>query len=201
MTGTEIRSLVEFDGKLFAGGGIWMDTEDARPEQPGPQVFVLDGPESEGGAWRADLELTERVEELGGLHRYITISAMEKATFERDGRGSDLPTPVSLLLASVWDRYDATEVFARDVGGEWNKTTVIPPSDPPMPLPEDACRRNIRSFELHRDGATGADMVFAGTNGRAGCPARIYSGVYDPSVPGRIDWGSDPEPWEEEPGE
>ena len=200
VTGTEIRSLVEFDGRIFAGSGIWMDTEDARPEQPGPQLFVLDEPESEGGAWRVDLELSERVDELDGLHRYLTISAMQAVSFERDGWGEDLRQPVSLLVASVWDRYDATEVFVRNPDGEWNKTTVIPHSDPPMPLPADACRRHIRSFELHRDAVTGADMIFAGTNGRAGCPARIYSGVYDPSVPGSIDWGSDPEPWEEEPG-
>jgi len=200
MTGTEIRSLVEFDGRVFAGSGIWMDTEDARPEQPGPQVFALDEPESEGGAWRVDLELTERVDELDGLHRYLTISAMHEVSFERDERGDDLPQPVSLLVASVWDRYDATEVFVRDTAGEWNKTTVIPHSEPPMPLPADACRRHIRSFELHRDAVTGADMIFAGTNSTAGCPARIYSGVYDPSASGSIQWGGDPEPWEEEPG-
>lgn len=200
MTGTEIRSLVEFDGRIFAASGIWMDTEDARPEQPGPQVFVLDRPESGGGAWRVDFELTERVDELDGLHRYLTISAMQGVSFERDGRGDDLPQPVSLLVASVWDRYDATEVFVRDTAGEWNKTTVIPRSEPPMPLPADACRRHIRSFELHRDAVTGADMVFAGTNGSAGCPTRIYSGVYDPSAPGSIRWGGDPEPWEDEPG-
>jgi hypothetical protein len=198
--GTEIRSLVEFDNKVFAGNGIWMDTESSEPGQPGPQVFVLSMPESEGGAWKVDFELTERVDQLNGYHRYITISSMQSFTFEKNAQGRDLRRPISLLVASVWDLYDATEVFTRDVYGEWNKTTVIQHSDPPVLHGPDTCHRHIRSFELHRDCVTNVDMIFAGTNSRVDCPTRIYSGVYDPYLPGSISWRREPEPWEEEPG-
>ncbi|MBM7093913.1 hypothetical protein JTP67_36510, partial [Streptomyces sp. S12] len=42
---------------------------------------------------------------------------------------------------------------------------------------------STRSFFIHRDTATGQERVFAGT-----APTGIFSGVYDPDVPGRIRW-------------
>ena len=41
----------------------------------------------------------------------------------------------------------------------------------------------VRSFGSHRDRVTGIDYVFAGHD-----PRGIFSGVYDPAVPGRIRW-------------
>ena len=46
----------------------------------------------------------------------------------------------------------------------------------------------VRSFGGHRDRATGIDRVFAGQD-----PRGIFSGAYDPAVPGRIRWGAAPE--------
>lgn len=201
ISATEVRSLVVYQDRLFAGAGIWMEPDTADPLQPGPMVLVLDRPVSQGGRWLADLVLTERIEapghKLDGSHRFFNISAMKAVEFTTDASGNALEAPVPLLVFSVWDHWDATEVFVRDASGNWNRTTVIPPSDPPDL--SGTCRRHIRSFVLHRDGATGVDMLFAGTNGKACCESRIYAGVYDVSVPGRIRWHESPEPFEDPP--
>ncbi|MBI5527006.1 MAG: hypothetical protein HY897_11780 [Deltaproteobacteria bacterium] len=198
--GTEARALEAFDGKLFAGIGYWTDKDEGSLSLPGPQVIVLDRPGPEGGQWRQDLQLDEAgPEPYTDWRRYVAISTMKAVTFTTDGNGNELSTPVPLLVAGVWDRFDATEVFVRSATGpeSWTRTTIIPQQNP---LDPDACRRHVRSFALHRDAVTGVDRVFAGTNGSAPCPRWIYSGVYDASAPGTIRWEADPEPWTDAPG-
>ena len=46
----------------------------------------------------------------------------------------------------------------------------------------------VRSLAGHRDGLTGIERVFTGQG-----PHGIFSGTYDPAVPGRIRWGAAPE--------
>ena len=43
----------------------------------------------------------------------------------------------------------------------------------------------VRSLDRHRDRVTGIDRVFAGQD-----PRGIFSGAYDPAVPGRIRWST-----------
>src|SRR5262245_48151611 len=46
----------------------------------------------------------------------------------------------------------------------------------------------VRSVGGHRDRVTGVDRVFAGQD-----PRGVFSGTYDPAVPGRIRWSATPE--------
>jgi hypothetical protein len=198
--GTEARVLETFDGRLFAGIGYWTDRDEGNLSLPGAQVIVLDRPAEAGGQWRQDLQLDEvGPAPYADWRRYIAISVMKAVTFATDGSGDSLSPPVPLLVAGVWDRFDATEVFVRSASGpdSWTRTTLIPSENP---LDPDACRRHVRSFALHRDSVTGIDRIFAGTNGNAQCPRRIFSGVHDASSPGRIRWDADPEPWADTPG-
>jgi hypothetical protein len=73
-----------------------------------------------------------------------------------------------------------------------------PPSSPPL-LPGQGCHRHIRSFAVHRDQVTGKDMLFAGTNGNADCPTRMYSGMYEPGSATIFRWSPQPETWQEPP--
>ena len=198
MSSTEVRSFAVMDGKLFAAQGIWMDPDDAAADQPGPQILVLDRSESEGGRWRVDLELTERVDRpTAGAHlrhRYTTFSTMRALRFEHDASGERLAAPVSFLVASVWDKFAEMNMFVRDSGGPWEKMVVEPGEDP---LTLAGCHHHIRSFSMHRDTVTGADLLFAGTNAQgADCPTRIYRGAYDGKT---IVWSSEPEAWENGP--
>ena len=179
--GTEIRSLVAFDGKLFAGNGYWTDIETKNEALPGAQVFVLDRPVSEGGRWKQDLQLVQRTQ-VTKQRRYFTISALQSVTFKTDGAGTRLKRPVDLLLASVWDRYPGVDIFVRGTGkSEWAKSTLAK-------AVAGQSHRHVRSFFLYRDSVTKIDMLFAGVSGNKGQPTRIVPGVYDPRAPGRIRW-------------
>jgi hypothetical protein len=62
----------------------------------------------------------------------------------------------------------------------------------PCPNSAGRARRNflpqVRSFGRHRDRVTGIDRVFAGQDARG-----VFSGTYDPTIPGRIRWSAVPE--------
>ena len=177
MGGTELRNLAVHDGNLYAGLGYWED----RAGFEGPHaatILVLDGP---GASWRVDHVFDARM--LNGQMRDFTISALQSVRFTTGRNGALLPAPVEILLASSWDRTGIDAIFSRDdATGTW--TTTVLSQDPPAPnfLPQ------VRSLATHRDRQTGIDRVFAGTD-----PRGIYSGVYDPTVPGRIAWSKDPE--------
>jgi hypothetical protein len=177
MGGTELRLLTAYNGKLYAGNGYWED----RPGSEGPQgaeILVLD---STGARWRVEHSFDERLPD--GQRRDFAISALVGVTFATDGAGAPLSKPVSMLIASSWDRTGATRVFSRDdATGNWTATVLS--QDPPLPnfLPQ------IRCFSSHRDRVTGADRVFAGND-----PRGVFSGVFDAGTPGRIRWGSTPE--------
>ena len=176
MGGTEIRSLVAHAGKLFAGNGYWEDKSEA---SRGAQILVLDRP---GGRWRVDHAFDELMP--GGRARYIAVGAMDEVHFDTDGNGNPLAKPVSILLASTWDRADEDKVFARDdATGGW--IGVVLAYNERIAGAKIA---QVRSFGSHRDRITGIAYAFAGQR-----PQGIYSGVYDPTVPGRIRWSKAPE--------
>jgi hypothetical protein len=178
--GTELRALAVMDGALYAGNGYWHDSRRADPALPGAQVLVLNSP---AGSWQVDAEFDDRIASgpQAGLRRYQAIGAMDRVTFSSDFRGRELASPVSVLLASVWDRLGSLTLFARDGRSrQWSKTVFA------ATAPHGA---QIRSFGFHRDSVTGIERVFAGTN-----PLGIVSGGYDPQGPGRIAWQAGPEP-------
>jgi hypothetical protein len=179
MGGTEVRALVAHGGKLFAGNGYWMD-------QPGSegvvnaQILVLDRP---GGTWRVDHAFEGWMP--NGRPRNLAVSVMGEANFATDANGKPLANPVSLLLASTWDLTGETSVFTRnDANGVWAPAPLAYTER----IPGQRRLAQVRSFGSHRDRATGIDYVFAGED-----PNGIYSGAYDPVVPGRIRWGQTPE--------
>ncbi len=177
MGGTEMRVLAAHAGKLYAGNGYWEDRPGPEGRQ-GSQILVLDAPEA---GWRVDHEFAERLPD--GRHRDLAVSALAEARLATDADGKALPAPVSLLIAANWDLGGAAQVFARDdATGAWTASTLA--QDRPIPgfLPQ------VRSFGRHRDRATGVDLVFAGQD-----PRGVFSGVYDPAVPGRIRWRATPE--------
>jgi hypothetical protein len=173
--GTEVRSLVTQGGKVYAGNGYWKDRSGAGH---GAQILVLDH-----GRWRVDHSFDERMPD--GRARHLAVATMGKAEFTTDASGRPLRKPVSTLLASTWDRSGDVQVYARDdATGQWNGATLA--NDPRFPGQGNLAQ--VRSFGSHRDGVTGISYAFAGQN-----PDGIFSGVYDPAVPGRIRWSQTPE--------
>jgi hypothetical protein len=175
--GTEVRSLVAFDNKLFAAIGYWMDSESENPALPGAQVLRLDDP---GAEWQVDLELNNQTQL--GRRRYLAISTLTEIRFTTDRLGRALADPVHLLLAAVWKRGPGLDVFSRQAGSaisSWMKMTI--PGQEFAPIGSQ-----IRAFIMHKDEVTNEDILFAGATDA------VFVGRYD-GEQRNIAWQSQPE--------
>lgn len=174
MSATEVMHLVAHKEKLFAATSVWNNIPFDDP-RTGAQILRLDEPE---GAWQVDQHFDALTE--GGQLRHIRATALQSVTFYSDEFGQELPEPVNLLVASVVDRTGVVAVYSRDDDtGLWTEMFLGQSEDEPG---------EVRSFGMHTDYVTGVGHIFAG-----GSPLGVFSGVYDPTVPGRIRWGETPE--------
>jgi poly(A) polymerase len=159
--GTEVLHLVPHRGQLFSSLSYKLNEYLPGDPQTGAQIIVLDRPD---GSWRL-LRDYERA------HWRVTL---ESVTFTEDSRGRKLEAPVALLLAAPSDSRGTVYVDCMDDDtGTWMRTH----------LGNGPGVASIRSFFVYRDKATGLERVFAGTS-----PLGIFSGTYDPEVPGKIRW-------------
>jgi hypothetical protein len=184
--GTEARSLVGMDGKLYAGIGYWSDSQQNDPRLPGGQVLVLDSPNSQ---WKVDLDLDERVKSgpESGKRRYFAIAMLYGATFKFDDHGRALAQPVHMLLAGAWDRLGQLQVFSKTTGGSWMTSDLLSVSQ--------SRHAEIRSFFVYRDKITNIEHVFAGARiNNDSSATRIYRGAFD-QTEGKVRWNENPEAW------
>jgi hypothetical protein len=180
--GTEARSLVAMNGRLYAGIGYWEDSLADDPRLPGAQILALDSP---GAAWRVDYHGDERIpagQPQAGRRRIMSIAALAALHLTADGEGRALEPAVDLLLAGLWNRTGGTELVWRGEGETaWQSASL------------SAQQGQARSFVVHTDQVTGAQQIFAGTS------FGIYRGAYDEAAPGQLRWEPTLEPWETEP--
>jgi hypothetical protein len=175
--GTELMNLVAFKGALYAGIGYWMDrqrTYFARLDpSPGAQIVVLD---SKFGQWRQEVRFSMR--DNGGISEYTRPSAMQVIAFHRfDGAGNVIGPSTELLVVGLGG-ITGGAVYTQRSPGSWEDTRI----------PTNA---SIRSFALHYDPIDRVEKLYAAGGGRD--EGSIYSGVFDPSAPGRIRWSRRPE--------
>jgi len=108
----------------------------------------------------------------------MRVTALESVTFTTDATGKALVPPVNLLLAAsdvMTPGRGVSHIWTRDDDSNtWVKSTLA--GDPKL-------RRCTRAISMHRDSRTGVDRIFAAL-GQPG----VYSGVYDPRLPGKIRW-------------
>jgi hypothetical protein len=172
--GTELRSLVAFDGKLFAANGYWVDSEQSNPGLPGAQILRLDSP---GAQWQIDYELDETI--ANGRRRFYTFASLHRVVMNMDDTGTALPASVPLLLASTWSSEPGLFVFSRTTGAaNWRKTRLA--NTPAV------AGTQLRSFIAHRDRVTGQEVVVAGATNA------IYEGMYNVAA-NDIVWSETPE--------
>ncbi|MFZ5831830.1 MAG: hypothetical protein ACOY3P_17215 [Planctomycetota bacterium] len=169
MTGTECNYLVAHGGRLYAAVSVW--NHDPAAPNPGPAVLAKRSADS---PWEVDAY-------FGARNARVPVLASLKLT--TDGDGTKLATPASLLVAGTGGLEHPGEivVFVRDdATSKWIKSVVSPAP-------------GLRSYEVrhlftHLDRVTGVDRVFTAVSSGS-----VFSGVYDPSVPGQIDWDPEPE--------
>jgi len=177
--GSEILHLEGHKGKLYAANSYWMEPSNIwyggnDPKTPWSQILRLDSP---NGKWQVDLELGPN---------NLRAENLKSVTFATDGAGNSLEEPVTLLIATAYSPNTQgadINVFVRDDGtGTWKKTVLLSGTG------ESGENNSTRCMTVYRDRVTGVDRLFLPV-GLLG----IFTGVYDPDVPGKIRWDKTPE--------
>jgi poly(A) polymerase len=177
--GSQIIHLVPHKGSLYAASGYWEDSRNiwygGKDRSSGwAQVLKLAGP---GEPWVVDLD-------LGPQH--LRAELLKSVTFTLDAEGRPLPIPDTLLIAATYDGSGSRGVslFVRnDETGSWTKSKIV--SGDTGARGEN---NSVRAATVYRDRVTGQEKLFISV-GVLG----IYTGTYDPSRPGKINWASAPE--------
>jgi poly(A) polymerase len=177
--GSQIIHLVSHKGSLYAASGYWEDRRNIwyggkDPSSGWAQVLKLSGPKE---PWVVDLD-------LGPQH--LRSELLKSVTFTLNAQGDPLPTPDTLLIAATYDGSGGrgVSVFTRnDDTGSWTKTKIV--SGDTGARGEN---NSVRAAAVYRDRITGRERLFISV-GVLG----IYTGSYDPSRPGKINWASAPE--------
>jgi hypothetical protein len=176
--GSEIMHLVSHKGRLFASNGYWVDARWVIPpdgQKQSAQVLRLDSLESR---WQVDLDMG-KANDLNLA--YMKGNILKSVTFTRDAEGKPLTRPETLLVMAAganFERGGAVSSWTRDDrAGTWTHTLVRHGSN------LGGIRWVPRDMEVYRDKETGIERLFLSL----GNPG-IVSGVYDPSLPGKIRW-------------
>jgi hypothetical protein len=178
--GTEIMNLVAFQGRLYAGVGYWMDRPRFFPQHPDPasgaQILVLDSSRS---SWRQEVAFNQQNE--AGNRKYERLSTMLVVQFHRFDAAGNVLGPLAEMLVVGLDSPNGA-VYTQSSPGVW-EDTLMPNSF------------SVRSIAVHYDPIERTEKLYAGAGPLQGDVGRgIYSGIFDPSAPGRIRWSQRPEP-------
>ena len=176
--GSEIMHLAAHKGKLFASNGYWVDARWEIPpdgQKQSAQVLRLD---DTGKDWQVDLDMGQQ-NDLA--LQYMKGNILKSITFTRDNLGNLLQKPQNLLVMAAganFERGGAVSAWTRnDTTGTWTHTLVRHGSS------AGGVRWVPRDMEIYRDKVTGVEHLVMSL----GNPG-IITGVYDPSLPGRIRW-------------
>jgi poly(A) polymerase len=170
--------LVTHKGKLYASNGYWVDAHWVIPpdgQKQSAQVLRLDSLDAE---WQVDLDMGKSNDR--GL-AYMKGNILKSVTFTRDATGNPLPQPQNLLVMAAganFERGGAVSSWTRDdEKGAWVHTLVRHGAN------TGGIRWVPRDMEVYLDKRTGIEHLFLSL----GNPG-IASGVYDPSLPGKVRW-------------
>jgi hypothetical protein len=176
--GSEIMHLAAHKGKLFASNGYWVDSRWEIPpdgQKQSAQVLRLDDARA---GWQVDLDMG-KTNDLG--LQYMKGNILKSVTFTRDRSGKLLQKPQTLLVMAAganFERGGAVSAWTRnDIKGTWTHTLVRHGSS------AGGVRWVPRDMEVYRDKVTGIEHLVMSL----GNPG-IITGVYDPSLPGKIRW-------------
>jgi acetyl esterase/lipase len=186
MNATECNAIAAHNGMLFAG--MTYVSEDKRDANA--RILVK---RSARGPWEEDFSLGRD---------YARVSILESVSFTTDYSGKALKVPVPILLGS--DRIRAVSgrqsvgVWARDDDtGSWHRALITKDvkvertvASTGVEVERTVGNNNpeIRAFIGHLDRVTHIHLVFAFASNGA-----IYRGAYDPAVPGKVRWETQPE--------
>ncbi|MFA5574573.1 MAG: T9SS type A sorting domain-containing protein [Brumimicrobium sp.] len=168
---TETMSIVNHNGKLFAGMGNWMDYP-ITTESEGTQILRKDSHDS---PWVVDTTI--------GFSS-LRCDGFQEVIFTKDYNGDDLSSPVNMLVGgftrtippyntSIWVRKNDINKWYRNIVNVYSATPGL---------------TGIRSFNIHTDKITGKQWIFCGT-----ASGVIFKAAYDPTKEGLLEIDITPE--------
>ena len=179
--GSEVLQLVGHKKKLYASVGYWEDQNNiwyggTNNGIGWGQIISLDSP---NGQWKEDCYLGSS---------YLRPEILKQIIFTKDAAGNVLSNPDTVLIAAGFSPNYLTSTvtvksFTRDDNNNvWKESQIF---QGPLSTGDNY---SIRDVEVYEDQLTGIEKVYAsvGTKG-------IYTGTYNPTSPGKIDWLSSPE--------
>jgi len=174
--GTEQMNLTPYEGKLYAGLGYFMDQPQLFPQhldpKSGAQILVLD---SSNAQWQQEYVFSQK--DAAGGFEYTRISTMQVIQFHNyDANGNIIGLLAEMLVVGTGDA-----VYTQLSPGTW-EDTQIPATSP------------IRSLAVYYDPTDGTEKLYAGGGVQGNVVNQpVFSGVYNPAIPGRIQWNPTPE--------
>ena len=181
MGGSEVLQLVSHQNKLFASISYWQDESNiwyggSNPDIGWSQIISLDSPNDD---WSVDLNLGSS---------YLRPEILKQIIFTKDMLGNNLANPDTLLITAAYSSNFifgpvTVSAFVRNDDSNWIETIIHEGSQP-----SDGESYSVRDMELYTDSVTGAEhlLISVGTKG-------IFSGKYNPSIAGKIEWALEPE--------
>jgi hypothetical protein len=161
--GNEIMQIIAHKGKLYAGNSYWMEPN---ASVSSAEILRLDNSNAQ---WQVDKEFTLASDR---------VNSMKSVIFTTDGLGNAI-TPDTILVAIPVDDSGNGIVYTRnDISNTWVKSLTLP----------IAVNFSVRAIGMYKDKATNIDKVFFGAKDLG-----IFSGVYEPTLPGKIKWNTNPE--------
>lgn len=179
--GSEVLQLIGHKGKLFASVGYWEDENNiwygGTDFNIGwGQIIRLD---ESNGQWQEDFFLGAS---------YLRPEILKQVIFTKDALGTALPVPDTLLMAAAYSpnfitsTVTASSFTRNDDNGTWDENIIYQAG---LPAGENY---SIRDIQIYTDQVTGIERIYitVGTKG-------IFTGKYNASTPGKIDWIPTPE--------
>jgi len=171
LTGTQVSTMTNHDGSIFAGNTHWKETEESRRGQ----IMRLDAREEQ---WQLDLQMPRG---------YTRVASLGTASFDRDSKGRPIETLNYLFAGASYEKERGKKapagIFIRTPSGNWAHQDLGEIAEP-VEMAE------VTAIGAWRDPALRLDMVFAGGSPN---PLGIYRGVYDAAAPGGIRFDQRPE--------
>jgi hypothetical protein len=173
--GTEFMHVVAFNGMLYGGLSYWEDVPGNDPNSQA-QILVLN---SYNGQWQQEW-LFHHNRSDGDVDA-TRVNSLDVVTFHSyDASGNVTGTYPPILTAGLAKGTGA--VFTQQSPGKW-VNTLLPSS------------QAVRSIVTHLIPGGNTETLFTGvgTKDAPGTVSYVYTGTYDPSVPGQISWNQMPE--------
>ena len=179
--GSEVMQLVSHKKKLYASIGYWQDATN-----------IWYGGSNSNIGWgqiiRKDNSIGNWQEDFKFGANYLRPEILKQIIFTKDAQGNPLTSADTLLIAAGYSPNYITSIVSakaflrNDNNGVWEESLIFQGG---LPAGENY---SIRDIQVYTDQITGIEQIYVSLGIQG-----IFTGTYNPSITGSINWSSMPE--------